>query len=51
MVNKLLIIKNRRINPAYRQLQARGEMRLSSDSARGVVSLQIDATLKNFRNS
>jgi len=27
IVNELLIIKNRRINPAYCQLQARGEMR------------------------
>jgi len=27
IINELLIIKNHRINPAYRQLQARGEIR------------------------
>jgi len=31
MINKLLIVKNRRINPAYRLMQTRGEMRLPSD--------------------
>jgi len=31
IINKLLIIKNRDISPAYRLMQARGEMRLPSD--------------------
>jgi len=30
-INKLLIIKNRHISPVYRLIQARGEMRPSSD--------------------